>query len=127
VTTVRNDNVPKQIVKPRPVSARVATNEARSRDAVVRAASNDAIFAADAHIDEMDAQSLAHMQQLDDPLRVEDLQLYGVETVHRQTKQPGSRDFDESLPVSSFEMTLLGGVKRGLVSKSDRSSRCGLS
>jgi hypothetical protein len=111
--------MPKKIVKLRPVSARVAANKVRSRDVVVRAASNDAVFAADAHIDEMDAQSLAHMQQFDEPLRVEDLRLYGVETVHRQTKQPGSRDFDESLPASSLEMTLLGGTKRGWVSKSD--------
>jgi hypothetical protein len=50
---------------------------------------------------------------------VEDLQLYGVETVHRQTYKKGSRDFDESLPASSFEMTLAGGAKRGWVSKSD--------
>jgi hypothetical protein len=45
------------------VSARVAALEKKSRDAVVRAASHDALFAVDAHIDEMDAQSLAHMQQ----------------------------------------------------------------
>jgi hypothetical protein len=75
--------MPKKTVNPRSVSAWVAANEARSRDAVVRAASNDAVFAADAQMDEMDAQSLAHMQQFDEPLRVEDLQLYGVKTVHR--------------------------------------------
>jgi hypothetical protein len=111
--------MPEKTVTPRPVSAWVATNEARAQDAVVRAASHDALFAADAHIDEMDAQSLAHMQQFDELLRVEDLILYGVETVHRQTKQRGSRDFDESLPASSFEMTLAGGAGRGWVSKVD--------
>jgi hypothetical protein len=113
--------MPKKTVTPWPVSARVAALEKKSRDAVVRAASNDAVFAADAHTDEMDAQSLslAHMQQFDDPLRVEDLQLYDVETVHRQTKQPGSREFDESLPASSFEMTLLDGAGSDWVSKDD--------
>jgi hypothetical protein len=67
----------------------------------------------------MDVQSLAHMQQFDKLLRVQDLQLYGVETIHRQTKQPGSSNFDESLPASRFEMTLAGGAKRGWVSKTD--------
>jgi hypothetical protein len=59
------------------------------------------------------------MQKFDEPLLVEDLRLYGVESVHRQTQQPGSRNFDESLAASSFEMTLAGGAKRGWVSKSD--------
>jgi hypothetical protein len=101
------------------VSERVAALKKKSRDTVVRAASHDALFAADAYIDEMDAQSLTHMQQFDELLRVEDLILYGVETVHRETKQRGSRNFDESLPASSFEMTLAGGAGRGWVSKDD--------
>jgi hypothetical protein len=54
------------------------------------------------------------MEQFDEPLRVEGLILYRVETCKK-----GSRNFDESLPVSSFEGTLAGGAKRGWASKSD--------
>jgi hypothetical protein len=66
----------------------VVTNEGRSRDTVVRAASHDVLFAPDVHIDEMDVQSLPHIEQFDEALRVEDLLLYGVETVRPTKKAP---------------------------------------
>jgi flavodoxin len=93
--------------------------EKKSRDVVVRAGSHDVLFAADAHIDEMDVQSSEHTEQFDELLRAEDLILYGVETVHRETKQRGSRDFYESLSTSNFEMALAGGEGRGWISKDD--------
>jgi hypothetical protein len=109
-----------QDVQPRNRSARVIANDNNSEsiflNIITRTATNAAKYDADAYLDDANTQGLAHMQMVDDGLRVEDLRSFGVETVHRQTHSSRSAGFDNSLPESSFEMTLAGGTIRGWVS-----------
>jgi hypothetical protein len=109
-----------QDVQPQNRSARVIANdnnrEKTFHDIITRAATNAAEYDADVNLDEANTQALAHMQMVDDGLRVEDLRSVGVETVHRQTHSSRYSGFDNTLPESSFELTLVGGTIRGWAS-----------
>ena len=78
-----------QDVQPRNRSARVIANDNNRdktfHDIITHAATTAAEYDADSHLDDGNTQALAHMQMVDEELRVEDLLSYGVETVHRQT------------------------------------------
>jgi hypothetical protein len=63
--------------------------------------------------------AMAQMHKMNGRLLEDDVRHYGIETVHRQTYKPGSKAFDDSLPASSFEVTLKGGGHmQGWVTKS---------
>jgi hypothetical protein len=107
-------------VEPRKRSARVIANdnnrEKKFLDVIQRSAATAAKYHADAYINDANTQALSHMQMVDEGLRVKDVRSFGVETVHRQTHSSRSPSFDNSLPESSFEMTLVGGTISGWVS-----------
>jgi hypothetical protein len=107
-------------VQPRNRSARVIANDNNREnffhDVIERTATTAAKFDVDVHINDTNTQALTHMQIVDEGLRVEDFRSFGVETLHRQTHSSRSPSFDNSLPESTFEMTLVGGTISGWVS-----------
>ena len=86
-----------QDVQPRNRSACVIANdnnrEKTFHDIITRTATTAAEYDADSYLDDANTQALAHIEMVDEGLRVEDLLSFGVETVHRQTHSSRSPGF----------------------------------